>query len=66
MRTKSERMIERARKEFRFGKSDELHIVKQIIRAGSEESERGDLFRQVSRILGEDRHRPERNPAVIR
>lgn len=56
MRTKSERLIERARKEFRYGKSDELRIVRQVIRAGSEESERGELFEQINRLLGKGRH----------
>ncbi len=67
MVTKSERLIERARREFRYGKSNELHVVKQVIRAGAAGSERGDLFRQVNRLLEKDRgsKNTERHPALV-
>ncbi|MBP2019318.1 hypothetical protein J2Z79_002745 [Symbiobacterium terraclitae] len=65
MRTKSERLIERARKEFRYGRSDELQIVRQVIRAGTEESERGELFEQVNRLLGKGRRTPDRQPSTV-
>lgn len=64
--TKAERMIQRARREFRYGRSDELCIVKQIIRAGSQDSERGDLFRQVDRLLHKERESAERYSALVR
>lgn len=64
--TKSERLIQRVRREFRYGRSDELRIVQQIIRAGAQDSERGDLFRQVDRLLQKDRGSAERYPSLVR
>jgi len=58
-------MIQRARREFRYGKATELDIVRLVIRAGSVDSERGDLLRQVSRLLDKAERCGGRYPSVI-